>query len=196
MGQIIGIIAIKGGVGKTTAVCSLAGALVKEFNQKVLVVDGNFSAPNLGLHLGYVEPERTIHDVLREKINIEDAIYTSDHGFQVIAGSISPKPVNPLRLQRKIDQLRTKYDIILIDSSPNQNEEMLAVMQATDYLLCVTTPDYPTLSWTIQAIKHANDRRAVIKGIILNKVRGEKFEICLSEIQQKTNCLVVAVLPD
>ena len=63
-GKIIGIISLKGGVGKTSSVANLGAVLASEFNKKVLVVDANFSAPNLGLHLGLVEPKVTIHDVL------------------------------------------------------------------------------------------------------------------------------------
>jgi MinD-like ATPase involved in chromosome partitioning or flagellar assembly len=46
-GKIIGIISIKGGVGKTTAVSNLGAVLANEFGKKVLLVDANFTAPNL-----------------------------------------------------------------------------------------------------------------------------------------------------
>jgi len=51
MGKTIGIISIKGGVGKTTTVSALGAALANEFDKKVLLIDANFSAPNLALHL-------------------------------------------------------------------------------------------------------------------------------------------------
>ena len=59
--------AIKGGVGKTTIASSLASDLVNNFGKKVLLVDANYSAPNLGLHMDIVEPGKTIHDVLAGK---------------------------------------------------------------------------------------------------------------------------------
>lgn len=67
MGKVIGVISIKGGVGKTTVVSNLGATLAYEFGKKVLVIDANFSAANLGLHLGIVDPEITIHDVLAGK---------------------------------------------------------------------------------------------------------------------------------
>ena len=54
MTKVIGIIAIKGGVGKTTIAASLASNLVNEYHKKVLLVDANFSAPNLGLHMDII----------------------------------------------------------------------------------------------------------------------------------------------
>ena len=57
-GTTIGVISIKGGVGKTTAVSNLGTVMANTFGKKVLLVDANFSAPNLGLHLGVVNPKR------------------------------------------------------------------------------------------------------------------------------------------
>ena len=75
MAKTIGIIAIKGGVGKTTIAASLAADLVNSYKKKVLLVDANFSAPNLGLHMDIVEPKRTVHEVLNGKARIESAIH-------------------------------------------------------------------------------------------------------------------------
>ena len=65
MGESIGILSIKGGVGKTTTTVSLGAALAQQ-GKNVLLVDGNFSAPNLALHLGIVQPEISLYDVLKE----------------------------------------------------------------------------------------------------------------------------------
>ena len=196
MGKVVGIISIKGGVGKTSSVVALGFALANEFNQKVLVVDANFSAPNLGLHLGVVDPDKTIHDVMSDNASIEDAIYTHEAGFDVIAGSLIQKQINPYKLKNRIDRIKDSYDMILLDSSPTLNEEILATMIAADQLLVVTTPDYPTLSTTLAAVRLAKEKNAKISGLILNKVRGKNFELTLDEIEDAAQVPVLAVLPD
>lgn len=196
MAKTIGIIAIKGGVGKTTAVSNLGAVLAHEFNKKVLVVDANFSAANLGLHLGIINPEKTLHEVLADKYGIKDAIHSHDLGFDVLPASIVPKKVDPLKLKSKLAEVKKDYDYILIDSSPALNEEILAAMVASDELLVVTSPDYPTLSCTMHAVKVAKRKGVPITGLVLNKIRGKKFELSIEDIENACNAPVVAVLPD
>lgn len=195
MGKAIGIIAIKGGVGKTSAVASLGGSLAKDYNKKVLVIDANFSAPNLALHMGIINPEVTIHHVLDGKAKAQDAICSTEHGFDILPGALIYEKVNPALLAEKIRDLRRKYDLILIDSSPNLNEELLSTMMASDELIVVTTPDIVTLSSTLRAVKLAKEKKTPISGLIINKVYNKDFELSLPEIEKASGCSVLAVLP-
>ena len=195
MGKIIGIISIKGGVGKTSIVCALGAAMANKFNKKVLLVDGNFSAPNLALHLGLIDPDTTIHDVLNNKTSADNAIYQTDLGFHIMPGALVYGKINPYRLKEKIKHLKDEYDVILIDSSPTLNEEVLSTMIASDELFVVTTPDLITLSTALRAVKLAKEKKNPIKGLILNKVFNKSFELSIDEIEEAANCVVLAVLP-
>ncbi len=195
--KTIGIIAIKGGVGKTTTVSNLGAVMANEFGKKVLIVDANFSAPNLGLHLGIVNPDTTIHDVLDNRKPITSAIYEHEYGFHIIPAALMPKKkIDPYNLKKKLEPLKQYYDVILLDSSPSLNEEILATMVAADDLYVVTTPDYPTLSCTMHAAKVAKQKNISITGLILNKVRNKKFELSISDIENATKVPVVGVVPD
>lgn len=195
MGKIIGVISLKGGVGKTSVVASLGSAL-SEIGKKVLLIDGNLSSPGLGLHLNIIDPEKTLHHVFDRIANPRDAIYECEGGFDIIPASIFEKTqVSPLKLKDKIKGLKRSYDIILIDSSPSLDEETLAVMLASDEILVVTTPDHPTLSATIKAIKLAKQRGTPISGLILNKVHNKNFEIPFGDIEETLEIPVLAVIP-
>jgi len=195
MGKTIGVVSLKGGVGKTSVVVSLGSAL-SEFGKKVLLIDGNLSSPALGLHLNIIDPEKTLHHVLNRIANPGDAIYEHEEGFHIMPASIFERiEVNPLILRDKIKGLKRSYDIILIDSSPSLNEETLAVMLASDEILVVTTPDHPTLSATIKAIKLAKQRGTPISGLILNKVHNKNFEISLEDIEETLEVPVLAIIP-
>ncbi len=194
MGKSIGILSLKGGVGKTSVAVSLGDALAN-FGKKVLLVDGNFSAPNLGLHLNIVDPEVTLHDVLNRTSSINDSITPLDN-FDVIPSKIfTNMKINPFDLRDKLKNLKKRYDVILIDSSPNLNEETLAVMLASDEIFVVTTPDHPTLSTTLKAVKLAEQRGTTINGLILNKVYNKSFEISLKDVENTIEVPVLAVIP-
>ena len=104
MSRTISFISIKGGVGKTTISSSIAAELVNVHKKKVLIIDANFSAPNLGLHLDIINPEKTIHHVLDNKIRINNAIQNK-FGIDVIPGSyVYNQSLNYLKLK---DHLKT-----------------------------------------------------------------------------------------
>lgn len=190
----IGIVSLKGGVGKTSSVVSLGTALA-EFGKKVLLVDANFSAPNLGIHLNLMSPDKHIHQVMSKEINPSEAIY--DAGiFHVLPASVYSDEVHePLRLKERLRHLKRSYDYILIDSSPALNQETLAAMIASDLLFVVATPDYSTLSMTLKAIRMAKKRGTPIEGIILNKVYNKNFELSFKEIEDAAEVPILAVIP-
>lgn len=194
MGKIIGVVSLKGGVGKTSTVVALGSAL-SEFGRKVLLVDGNFSSPNLGAHLNIIEPENTLHHILGRKSNAVDAIHSLDTFDLIPASMFVNFAVNPLKLKHRIKHLRMNYDNIILDSSPAFNEELFAVMHASDQILVVTTPDYPTLISTLKAIKLARENGVAISGLILNKVYNKNFELSIKDIEYAAEAPVMAVIP-
>jgi septum site-determining protein MinD len=196
MTKVIGILSIKGGVGKTTVASSLATELANGHDKKVLLVDANFSAPNLGLHMDIIEPEATIHEVIEGKKGIKESIHQR-YGVDVIPGSyFYEKNLNPLKLRDKLNKIKKDYDFIVIDSSPSLNEEILSTILASDNLFVVSTPDYPTLSCSLRAARLARQRGTPISGIVLNKIRDPKYELSLKEIEDATKIPVVARIPD
>ncbi len=194
MGKVIGILSIKGGVGKTTSAVSLAAALAS-FGKKVLIIDANFSAPNLGIHLNVIEPVKTIHHVLTDDANIEDVIHPLE-GFDIIPASVYPKKqFDPLKLKDKVKKIKDKYDFVILDSSPSLNNETLATMLSSDELFVVSTPDFSTLTMTLKAIALAKKRGTPISGVIINKVYGKDFELSLENIEKTSEVPVLAVIP-
>lgn len=194
MGKIIGIMSLKGGVGKTSVVSSL-GAALAELGKKVLLVDANFHAPNLGIHFNLIDPEITLHDVIARKANIDDAIYAVGELDVMPASIFTNQKINLLKLKDKIRPLKKRYDIILLDSPPSLGEDGLATLYAADELFFVTTPDHATLSNTLKMINRAVERGNTVNGIILNKVHDKDFELTLEQIEDTTNTPIMAVIP-
>ena len=195
MAKVIGILSLKGGVGKTSVVVAL-GDDISGFSKKVLLVDGNLSAPNLGLHLNIIDPEVTLNHVLNGKAHLKDSIHKLKN-FDVIPASLFNRTrINPLKLRDKIKSLRRKYDFIIIDSPPSLGEEALGVMNASDELFVVTTPDFPTLGATLKIVKLIKQRGIPLNGLILNKVHNKNFELSLKNIEDTSDIPIMAVIPN
>lgn len=196
-GKSVGIISIKGGVGKTTTVINLAHCLSNDYGKKVLVIDANFSSPNVALHLGNINTKYTVNDVLGQKVKPSNAIYKHEFGFHVMSASIAQANGNNfLRLKDKVSQLKKDYDVVLIDSSPSLNNELLATINASDELYVVSTPDLPTLSTTLRAVKLAKEKKMNISGMILNKVRGKNYELKPEDMERLSGIPLVGVVKD
>jgi len=196
MTKTIGIIAIKGGVGKTTIAASLASDLVNHYGKKVLLIDANYSAPNLGLHMDIIKPEKSIHQVLDRKTGIKNAIHNR-FGVDVIPGDfVYNSELNYYKIKDKIHSVKENYDFVILDSSPSLNDELLSTILASDSLFVVSTPDYPTLYCTLKAAKLAKQRGKPIDGIIVNKIRDPSYELTLKEIESATEIPVIAKIPD
>jgi len=196
MSKSIGIISVKGGVGKTTVASSLAANLAHNHNKKILLVDANYSAPNVGLHMDIVEPEKTVHDILAENSSMKKGVHKS-FGVDVIPGSYNvDRHFNPGKLKDKLNGIKKDYDFVIVDSSPGMNDEVLSAIAASDSLFIVTTPDFPTLSCSLKAAKLAKHRGKNVDGIIINKIRDPEYEVKLEEIENFVEAPVVARIPD
>jgi septum site-determining protein MinD len=194
--KVFSIIALKGGVGKTTLVANLGAALCDEYKKRVLIIDANFSTPHLGLHVGLINPEKNLHPALMDHYPINEAIYEHPTGFHIIPGKLAPQLIDFSSLRNKIESLKESYDYILIDSSPSLNHEMLAAMEASDEIIVVSSPDYPTLSSTLHAIRIARENGIQIKGLVLNKVRKKSFELKTKEISGASETNILVSIPD
>ncbi|MBT3985285.1 AAA family ATPase [archaeon] len=197
MGKVIGIISVKGGVGKTSCTSNIGASLAKDYNQKVLVVDANFSAPNLGLHLGVADVDKTIHEVLKGKCSILESIYEYDDQFHLIPARLNyRRRVDYKKFKSKLGRLKKKYDYILIDSSPSLNSEIKATIEASDYLLVVTSGDYPTVATTVGTVNEVVSYKKPILGLVVNKYKRKKFELSREDIEGTVGIPVISFLQE
>ena len=196
MTQVIGIIALKGGVGKTTCTAAIGSALAYTFGKKVLLIDANFSAPSLGFYFDIINPKKTIHDVLHKKTSIQNTIHEYERNIHIVPAALMCERIKNVNLLKdQIDKVKNEYDIVLIDSSPHLGNEIFSTINASDSVYTITTPDIPSLSTTLRLLQILRGKKTFTSGIILNKVKNANYELQRKEIEKTTDCDVAGVIP-
>lgn len=195
--RVLGVFSCKGGVGKTTTAANLGMLLAERLGNGVIVVEANLSAPNLGLHLGILDTKTSIHDVLTGAAPMERAINVVGGALHVIPGSVAYEgDISLVDLKGCIDPIRSKYKLIIVDSAPGLGAEAVAAIKACDEMLVVTNPEIPTIASTLRTFRAAQRYRVPITGVVVNKIRGKRYEVPLSEIRRTLGWSIIASVPD
>lgn len=191
MGKIITIASQKGGVGKTTTCVNLGIGLAR-MGKKVLLIDvdpqGNMSAC-----LGIAEPDEldiTLVNVLEKVVNdepyqMEEGILHHEEKVDFLPANIElagleTTLVNVMSretiLRQYINEARTKYDYILIDTMPSLGMLTINALVAADSVLIPVEAAYLSVKGLQQLIRtigrvhrHLNPELA-IEGILVTKV--------------------------
>ena len=168
MGRMIAVANQKGGVGKTTTSINLSACLAEK-GKKVLLVDmdsqGNTTS---GLGLEKNELEKTIYEVLREEISVEDAIVEIEDCFgnlflipsnRNLAGAeielITSENMQYI-LKEKLAPIKDQYDYIILDCPPALGMLTVNAMTASDSVLVPIQCEFYALDGLSQLIYKIN----------------------------------------
>lgn len=198
MGKLIVISSGKGGVGKTTTSVNLATALAKH-GRNVILVDGNLTTPNVGLHLGLTKFPITLNDVLRGEATLKDAVYIHPLGFKLVPGSLSIRSfseINSRKLKKIFDDLKEMCDYVIVDSAAGLGNESISVLKNADEIIIVTNPELPAVTDAFKIVTLAKEIGIPVKGTVLNKVRKDNFDLGFRAIEGLLETPITSVIED
>lgn len=198
MGKLIVISSGKGGVGKTTTSVNLAAALAKQ-GRNVILVDGNLTTPNVGLHLGLTKFPINLNDVLKGEAGLTDAIYLHPLGFKLLPGSLSIRSfseINSRKLRKIFEDLKEMCDYVVVDSAAGLGNESISVLKNADEILIVTNPELPALTDAFKVVTLAKEIGIPVKGVVLNKVRRDNFDLGYRAIEGLLETPITSVIED
>jgi chromosome partitioning protein len=173
----IAVLSQKGGTGKTTAVRTLTDVM-RRIDLRVLVVDLDPQG-NLSDYLD-VDPDAspTIGDVLagraKARAAIHDGIIPANLGLAESELMLGGKMGRELTLKRALREVRSDYDVILIDCPPALGLLTVNALVAADYALLSAEAQYFALQGVEQALEVIELARESLNpdlewlGVILN----------------------------
>ncbi len=198
MQKVIVITSGKGGVGKTTTAINL-GAAMNYFGKDVLVIDGNLTTPNIGIHLGSPEVPITLNHVLSKKAEAEEAVYEHESGMKIIPSSLSLKELRKVKPERLIDfkkDFENISDIVLVDSAAGLGNEAMSAIKMADELIVVTNPEMPAITDALKVIKLAEELGKTILGVIITRVRKNVLEMQPEAVREMLEAQILGMVPE
>jgi len=194
MTKFITIASGKGGVGKTTAAINLGQALT-DLGKRVIVVDSNIVTPNVGIHLGLLNPEGTINKFLRKEKALKDIIYTHESGLSIIPASpsyIEFQKTNPQKIVEIFEHLDDLAEIVILDAPSGLGYEIEQILKHSDEVVVVANPNLSSVMDALKTIEIARANDNIIAGVVLNMSHRGRHEMTTQEVEHILNYPIIA----
>lgn len=151
-GKAITLYSPKGGVGCSTIATNLAIALAEKDKKKVALVDFDLQFGDLGVFLN-LQPQGTIADLVPhieelDDVLLDEVMQAHSSGIKVLLAPPGPEMadlVAPEHMRKTLTQLKGIYDYVVVDTASSLSDLTLSVLEGSDKILLVITPDIPTI---------------------------------------------------
>jgi chromosome partitioning protein len=183
LAKVIAIANQKGGVGKTTTAVNLSSCLAYK-GKRVVIIDvdpqGNTTS---GLGIDKKNITKSIYEVIINEENIENALiktmidklYICPSNIRLVGAEVELVSVisRETRMKAAIDEIRDKYDFILIDCPPSLGLLTLNALTAADTILVPIQCEYYALEGlsqlmnTVKLVQRHLNPTLDVEGVVL-----------------------------
>lgn len=178
--KIVSVASGKGGVGKTVVAVNLSIAL-QERGYRILLFDTDAGFANAEILMG-ITPKMTLKDFLKKKASIEDVIFRTPYGVDLISTGMDVDDLITFNIEDKgkvLNELRRlgeMYDYIVFDFPPGFNEQLERFYMSSDHVLVLTATEPTALvnAYTFVKILVLKGLEPVSFHVVMNMVKDMK----------------------
>ncbi|MBV8527801.1 MAG: P-loop NTPase [Candidatus Dormibacteraeota bacterium] len=190
-GEVFVVHSGKGGVGKSVLASNLAVALAVETNSKVALLDLDLQHGDAGVMLHIDAHPDTMEEFITATVDQESlhrVLATGPGGVRVLLAPNTPdkaESISRTTVRSILQELRTRYDHIVVDTPAHLDAVVLDTIQSADALLLVTT-------FNVTTVKSARSTLRLLRTLgvdsgrillILNQMRP-RMSVARTEIEE------------
>jgi len=203
-GKIIAVFSPKGGTGCTVLAVNLSIAIQQQNQGSVVLVDGSLQFGDTAVMLD-LQPTRTIFDLMdhleeMDENMIDTVLSPHSGGIKVLLAPPRPEMaeyVTAENLRRVLEQLKRRYDYVVVDTWTSLHDTVLTVLDFADLIVLVTTPDIPSLR-NIRLLFEVTEQLGYPPeklALVLNKSDYRRSRIRAADIEESLKHPVVMEIP-
>ena len=184
MSRVIAIANQKGGVGKTTTSINLSACLAENVKIVLLIYMDSHVNTTSAFVFEKNELDKTVYEVLREEVSIEEAIIPVEECFENLflipanrnlAGAeieLVTRENMQYILKKQLEPIKDNYDFIIIDCPPALGMLTVNAMTASDSVLVPIQCEFYALDglsqliYTIELIQDSLNPDLYIEGVV------------------------------
>lgn len=181
--RIVTVTSGKGGVGKSSISVNLAIQL-RKLGYNIIIFDADFGLANIEVLFGVI-PKYNLTDLIYRGKSLEDIIVKGPMDIGFISGGSGTTGLANLSndhlelLTRKLVELGTLADIIIIDTGAGISNTVLEFVTSCREVLLVTTPEPTSITDSYALLKALNqhpcyDKENTVIKLIANRVVSEQ----------------------
>lgn len=202
MGTVIVITSGKGGTGKTSLTGGAASCLAA-LGRRVLCIDLDIGLRNLDISLGMTDRAlMDFTDVLSGRCSLERAAVPHPviHGLHLLTAPLSPprEGLPEAAMQALLDQARSQFDYVLIDSPAGLGSGFRLAVCGADRAVVVSTNDSSALRDAQRTVAEL-DRRLDTIHLVMNRIQPKlmrRLRTTIDDAMDEAGLPLLGVIPE